>query len=220
LLGGLAILLQAFRKKLTPPEWGLLAGMAVWSLVACRYVCVVSIGGSHYVVLGSVVAAHAAAGIASDLDLRGRFRRWSVPLAGSAVLATTLLTFVVERRQAVPTPDDRRAIELGRALSHVATAGDLVVVRSTVLRFDEFWGAPLNFEDPRPFYLSHTHGWVLPADEASPTQLEHDLAMGARYYVEPHADKVLGTLEPWLRVHASLVARTADGGRIFRLAPP
>jgi hypothetical protein len=218
-LGTLALVVQAVRRKLSAPELGLLAGIGLWSLVACRYVCVVSSGGSHYVVLNAVLVAHCAAALAADAEVTKRFQNWIVPAAGSLALAATILTFVSERRAAIPTYNDRQSIELGRALARVAAPGELVVVRSVEKRFDVFWGAPLNFEDPRPFYLSHTHGWVLPADEPTPERLTRDAAQGAHYYVEPRTDSVLDTLQPWLQARARLVARTSMGGRVYSLVP-
>jgi hypothetical protein len=216
-LGSVALLAQLVRRKLQASDWGLLAGMGVWSLISCRYTCVISSGGSHYVVLDSVLAAQCAASLSSAPQLARRLGGWLVPAGAALALAVLALTFRSERRAAVPTPDDRQSIELGRALASVAAPGDLVVVRSVEKGFDDFWGAPLNYEDPRPFYLSHTHGWVLPADEATSARLEREASQGARFYVEPSTEKVLHTLEPWLKRNATLVSRTSSGGRVFSL---
>ena len=105
---------------------------------------------------------------------------------------------------------------LGRMLAESAKPGTLVVVRARSPRWDAEWRTVNNFEDPRIFYLSRTHGWVLAHDDAGATRLADAAKRGARFYVNVRPLEPDTELQSWLAATAEIVALPPEG-QIYRI---
>jgi hypothetical protein len=92
------------------------------------------------------------------------------------------------------------------------------VVRSVNPRYDTYWKTIVNFEDPRVFYLTKTHGWPIPKDMTDPSKLDQALQQGARLYIEPEARPAMPEFDRWLSEHTTLFASTNLGGKVYALS--
>jgi hypothetical protein len=191
----------------------LFIGNAVWTLLALRYTS--QAAGNHYHILGAVLAAHAVA-LVAEAALRSPKRIGAVS-ALSAALAVALGVALKQRSQDRKSEWDAPVVAAGVALAGLTRPGDLVVVRSLEPRYDSYWRTPNNYQDPRVFYLTRTHGWAVAADDANPSPIANASRRGARYYVEPMPRPKGGPLDAWLADHCALVTTTAFGGRVFEL---
>jgi hypothetical protein len=191
----------------------LLIGNVIWTLFALRYTS--QVAGNHYHLLGALLAAHAVALVVQTVA-RSRSAAMILPALGAALAAA--LGLALEQRHADRSADwDAPVVAAAGELARRSHPGDLVVVRSLENRYDSYWRTPNNYQDPRIFYLSRTHGWVLGADDADPQVLVHATQRGARYYVEPVPRPGDRALDDWLQAHGTLVATTPFGGRLFAL---
>ncbi|MGZ3453251.1 MAG: ArnT family glycosyltransferase [Polyangiales bacterium] len=211
-IGILGVLSAGFllvRRAVVAEEVALAAGALALDVVAFRYTS--GKFGTHYhlphVVLGAFLGAHAAA----ELQKIARART----LVAIALIAGSLGFVGAIRFLRAQPPEPETA--LGRALATIATPGTLVAVRARAPAYDAEWHTANNYQDPRVFYLSRTHGWAVPRDERGAVRLAQWAARGARFYVHvgdpPDAD-----LAAWLAAHGELVART-EGGTIHRISP-
>jgi hypothetical protein len=135
----------------------------------------------------------------------------------SAALAVALGVALKQRSQDRKSEWDAPVVAASVALAGLARPGDLVVVRSLDTRYDSYWRTPNNYQDPRVFYLTRTHGWAVAADDADPSLIANASRRGARYYVEPMPRPKGGPLDAWLADHGALVTTTPFGGRVFAL---
>jgi 4-amino-4-deoxy-L-arabinose transferase-like glycosyltransferase len=213
-----AALYLAWRRRLGPEPIALAAGALAVCLVALRYMS--GPFGTHYhlphIVLGGWLVAAAAADLGAR-QIRSRLGR-IVPralAAGLVVAALALGARGVRFLRALP-PEPETA--LGARLAGFAAPGMLVAVRARAGAYDPEWRTVNNFEDPRVFYLSRTHGWVLPNDLAGAARLAEVTARGARFYVHVHQTPIDGELAAWLATHAVRVERS-PAGEIYRLGP-
>jgi 4-amino-4-deoxy-L-arabinose transferase-like glycosyltransferase len=212
-----AAIVLAWRRRLGAEELALAAGAAVLSLLALRYTS--GPFGSHYhlphVVLGAWLVAHATAELGPWLASRTRRRLDHRALIAIAAVVSIALgaRAVGYLRQLPPEPETA----VGRMLAAVAPPGALVVVRARAPRRDPQWGTVNNCEDPRVFYLSRTHGWVIANDEPGAAPVADLVARGATFYAHVEQMAPDPELAAWLAAHAELVA-TDRAGRIYRLS--
>ncbi len=203
-----AAIFLVVRRKLGHEELALFGGAAALGLVAFRYTS--GDFGRHYhlptVVLGAWLVARAVSLVES--------RRELVALAGVCAVALWARAVVNARFHEVE-PET----VVGHMVADNVEPGSLIVVRSRPEGYSAEWRTRNNFEDPRVFYLSRTHGWVLPGDERGSSRLAEYAARGARYYAHVNnrspSDDVLAE---WLRANAELVA-TSKEGAVYALRP-
>jgi hypothetical protein len=162
-----------------------------------------------------VLAAQAVACSAAWVETQ-RHGQWLASALGVA-LALWLLSGLQGRRSTRTNEYDVPAVEAADALAAVARTGDLVVVRSVESSYDDFWETVDNFQDPRVFYRSKTHGWAIGLDDLTPQTLAERAKDGARFYVETAPRAPSAALDAWLASHARVLATTAHGGRVFAL---
>lgn len=208
-LGSVALLALIVRRRIDAVIVSLIAGNAIWTLLALRYTSGAS--GTHYHVLMSVLAAHAVGRAIQDLS-GYRYIRLGAAIAWAAAAALTLT-----QRAAYTRPLTPALIEASTALSRNAPPGTLVIVRSGSKKYTDDFHTLANYQDPRVHYISRTRGWILPLDDLDPRVLEAARGQGARFYVEPDPGPDALVLNAWLERNAKLVATTSFGGRIFRL---
>jgi hypothetical protein len=213
-VGAVAIAAVLLRRQGAAPIAALLLSNVAWALLALRYAS--GYAGFHYHLLAAITAAHAVAHVASAFSDE-RWRHWARGLCVLALVAS-LHRSLLNRRWFLDNPFDAPAIAAARALSRHATAGTLVVIRSVEGAFDPFWKMPSNFQDPRVFYLSRTHGWPIGLEDTAPELIAAPARRGARFYVETIPPPASAELESWLTQNAHLVETTEHGGRVFRLA--
>ena len=210
--GAVAVIVLLATRKNIALIAALLIGNTIWTILALRYTS--QAAGNHYHVLAAVLAAHAVA-IVADSAQRSSLHVLAVSALG-VVLALGLGLALEQRLQDRTGSGDPSVVAAGSALARLARPGDLVVVRSLEVRYDAFWRTQNNYQDPRVFYLSRTHGWSIAADDGDAQAVERASQLGARYYVEP-VPRPTGPLDLWLDEHSRLVATTNFGGRILAL---
>ena len=201
-------------RRLPATCWSLLIGNLVWVLLALRYTTHES-WGVHYFVLLPLFAAECVACTVAILAPR---RRWMAPGVAALVLVGTLHAARARQLGSLPDSESLAVRAVGRSLKEHAALEALVVVRSSIYAYDEYWRTPNNYEDPRIFYVSKTRGWVLASDRLDPASLSSPVKRGAAWYAEPRAT-TNAALSQWLAEHAQLVVTTEFGGRLFRLRP-
>ena len=194
------------RRRVGPEEKALLAGAAVLSIVALRYVS--GPWGTHYHLPHVVLGAWLVARMLHDVAQRWRYVG-VVGIACAALLTARAIHWVRTR----PVEPEST---LGRMLAESAKPGTLVVVRARSPRWDAEWRTVNNFEDPRIFYLSRTHGWVLAHDDAGATRLADAAKRGARFYVNVRPLEPDTELQSWLAANAEIVALPPEG-QIYRI---
>lgn len=204
----------ALAKRLPKTVSAQLVGNAVWVLLAFRYTTHES-WGVHYFLLLTVPGAEA---VARAVALWTPVRRWLLPaLLGVALLAGVEALWQ-RGRLSRPDAEALAVFEMGQLVAEQVDEHELIVVRSGIYAYDEFWRTPNNFQDPRLFYVAKARGWVLGSDQTNPQALADLTAAGADWYVETAATQH-PPLERWLNQHAELVAVSDAGGRLFRLRP-
>ena len=109
---------------------------------------------------------------------------------------------------------DNPFVELAASIRRLSLEGDRILVRSEKDRDDDLWKRRNNFEDPRLFYNTGLHGWVVPLDGFDVAALEAMQRDGATLVYDPkpglntpdvtawldaNAERVID--EPWVHVH-------------------
>ena len=203
------------RRRLERLEWALLCGSAVLVLVTLRYATNYNFA-SHYhlptTLLGAVLVAHAA-------SLLPTWFRSSVA-ATCAVALLGLLYVRSERkhRTEIIEAENDDVVRIGRVLASKVSPGELVVVRSNADAWESWWRTTNNFEDPRVFYIAHTRGWVLSADNLEGGGvLKPAIEQGARWYVEAGAHIPRPDFDRDIEASGKLVHDDPSVGRIWRL---
>jgi hypothetical protein len=167
--------------------------------------------GTHYLLCLAILTARA--GAQAVINWRPRSRSPAV-LAVLVILIAVFVGSASRFRVRQPKEDQSApaAAAAARELAKLAHAGDLIVVRARVERYDSFWRTQNNVHDPRVFYLTKTRGWGIASDEVDPSVLESFRRRRARFYVRPFTGSESAAVEAWLRQHAELVATTEFGG--------
>jgi len=207
------------RGKLRVVHWALLLGLALMAVLAFRYTA--RAAGNYYFAPGAILGAHLVAAMARDLQTvlptRSPTVQKFVWCSLAVLLAVQLLPGLRSRHHEARYPRDRslRVALTGRALGAIARPDDLVIVRSTDRARDPEWGTANNYEDPRVFYVSGTHGWVLDLDESNPAVLARAAQRGAKFYVDP--TEAPPEFTAWLAAHATREPTPPGAGGIWRL---
>lgn len=212
--GVLALIACLVLRRNTALLLALLAGNAVWTLLALRYTS--GAAGTLYHVLGAVLAAHAVATLVDVLAEREKI--W-VFAALALMLALWLVKSASYRKNTLYAYWDEPSVAAGDLLRRFARPRDIVVVRSVEAGYDAYWKTPNNFQDPRVFYRSNTRGFPVPLDDLDPRSIADPARRGARFYVEAIPPKPSPALTDYLTKNARLLATTRHGGRIFQLNP-
>jgi len=213
--GVLALIACLVLRRNTALLLALVAGNAVWTLLALRYTS--SSAGTLYHILGAVLAAHAVATLG---DVLVPYNRVLAPALLGLVLSVWLAKSASYRFHLLTAPWDEPSIVAGDTLRRFAKPRDIVVVRSVEPGYDAYWNTPNNFQDPRVFYRSNTRGFPLPLDDLDPKSISTSAAQGARFYIETIPPQPSPALTHYLSTNAHLLATTPFGGRIFQLNPP
>jgi hypothetical protein len=208
-LGSVALLALVVKRRMDAVIISLVAGNAIWTLLALRYTSGAS--GTHYHIMMSVLAAHAVGRAIQELSSHRYIR------VGAAVAWVATAAFTLSQRDRYTRPLTPGLLEASAALARNAPPGTLVIVRSGTRKYAADFHTLVNYQDPRVHYNSRTRGWVLALDDLDPRLLEDARREGARFYVEPEPVPDSSVFDPWLERNAVLVARTSVGGRIFRL---
>jgi hypothetical protein len=215
-LGSASLVALVIRRRIDVTVLALGAACLAWTAISFRYISNVSWGGSHYTIVTAVLAATAlAAALPEELGAT-LSSRWA---PGTVAVFAAAATFAlwVRHNDAQPNHEAQQVKAVGALLREKTGPDDLIVVRSSRWGRDPYWGCGNNFEDPRVFYVSERHGWVLATDDNDSASIGKRVQEGAKYYVEPGPDFSAESHDAWLSEHADLVARTDLGGRIFRL---
>jgi hypothetical protein len=214
-LGALAIVLVFVVRRGVALVGSLLVANVAWTLLTLRYTS--DYAGNHYHLMTALTAAHATAFVVEGLsEVRLRAAAW----AGAAVLSVAAFAQAVRYRIAhYENWFNAPALAVAAAFAEVGRRGDLVVVRSVEKSYDPVWRTQNNFEDPRVFYLTRTHGWAVALDDLDPKSVAVPAASGARFYVETIARPKALELDAWLEENATLVRTTTFSGRVFALRP-
>lgn len=205
-----AAIFLAWRRKVPREAIALAAGAAVLSLVALRYTS--GLFGTHYHLPHVVLGAWLVAAAVAELE-RTRPRAMRATIAAAAVAAALLYARAVHFVHAQPAQPETA---VGHMLAAAAPPGALVVVRARAPRIDPEWHTVNNCEDPRVFYLSRTHGWVVANDEPGAARIAELRGRGATYYAHVNQMAPDAELAAWLAVHADRVA-TGPAGSVYRL---
>lgn len=103
-----------------------------------------------------------------------------------------------------------------RAASGAIAPGERVVVRSEKTYEDHAWHRPQNFEDPRFFFLTNTHGWVLANDAFDVVHLAQLRSAGADFVYDQTPETTDPAVTRWLAEHGEVVVQ-GEGGIVHRL---
>jgi hypothetical protein len=209
-VGSACALLLALRGRLAPEAAALVPGAAVWTLLTLRYSSEETFG-SHYSVLAGVIGAWAVAQAAHGLAGAGRRARVACAGLGLLVLVELASSAAVRRRHHEPDHGAACVISLAQAAGGLIPTGSLVVVRAATSAYDPYWKTPNNYQDPRPFYLTGTRGWVLGSDHDDPALLEAYVRRGAVAYLEPDSRYATPAIGRWLEANGRPLAATACG---------
>jgi hypothetical protein len=208
-------------RRLSAPHWALLAGNVALTLIALRYVA----GSGNYYYAPAAVLACEMASTVTVVILQAAKRREKSVFGACAVSALILLFLLGDRREfhirawdRLPNTRSAQVTAVGMSLASRTSPGDLVVVRSPEPEWDSQWHVANNYFDPRIFYLSSTHGWVVAVDRPDTTLLARAVTRGARFFADPMPDGD-PILDGWLSTHAKLVEVTNMSGRIWELNP-
>lgn len=213
-----AAVVLLLRRRLTREHIAL--GIAVQALALVAFRVVAQETGNYYFAPATVLGASLVAALFEEVLAMGK--TWRRPVAMTAVgsLLALQLAISLKHRQwdsHFSEPSTERVLHVAEVLSGMAQANDLVVMRSQSAAFNAFWGVVINYHDPRGFYLSKTHGWVVSADDRDLVKLGDAVAQGARYFADP-VPEGNPTVDGWLRQHASLVWTDDKIGRIWRFS--
>lgn len=199
------------RRRLGPEEIALLAGAIVWTMLSFRYSSEEGLG-SHYSVLAGVLGAWCVSRTIQVLaEAQVITRPWWIALVTIVILLQLGESWIVRRQHHRADHGASCAAALANALANLVAPGDLVVVRAGTYAYDRYWKTPNNYQDPRPFYLTGTRGWVLGSDEDDPDRLVGMVARGARAYLEPDSRYRTARIDRWLSKHARPLAKTTCG---------
>lgn len=217
--GVVAAVYLLWKRKADAVHWSLACGLAAMTLIALRYTS--QPAGEYYFAPGAILGAYAVGAAVAALSARsptGNALRASVLSLFVLLLGVQMLSNHLYRRSKARTASDwgTRVAATGRALGRAAHSGDLVVVRSTDLTRDPVWGTANNYQDPRLFYLSSTHGWVLGLETSDPKTLVDVTRQGAKFFADPNRDGE-PNLDAWLKLNARLLPATPGAGRIWSL---
>jgi len=213
LVGTLAVIWAVVQRRGHAVTLALGVGALVWMVLSLRYSS--EHYGTHYTMCATLVAAYAGA---QCLAGTGGEYRFPVAVVAALALALGLQRASVYRRWQ-PHEDKSSAIvaEAARETGKHARPGDLVILRSKLPAYDQFWRTPFNRNDPRLFYATRTHGWCRSVDTDDAAELESFRSRGARFYVEPYGTPDLPGVNAWLRQHGRLLATLESGGHLYAL---
>lgn len=199
-------------------DWALWFGFGISLVVAQRYTSH-SAWGAHYHVYGLLPGMVAWASWVRVAE--ARWPRW----ANRGLLAWGLLAALyygvnLHSRHQLRTESAPYVDVVERTRRWIGAGSRLIVRSSQPARSGTFWGGgPLNFEDPRPFYVTGATGWVLPSDARGAEAIVPLVARGAEFYLEPTPTlRRDADFERWLDRHARLLLEV-DGARLFSLPP-
>jgi hypothetical protein len=207
------LLIQLVRRRLSAEQVSLAVGNIVIVLIAFRYMS--DGAGIHYYAPASLLGASIIAGFVQEL-LVSRYRTLAVSVLCVLLFVQGASSMRI-RYSYSHWPDDqtKEVAAVGKALHTLAQPGELIVVRSTNERFDEFWQQAANYHDPRIFYASGTRGWAIGRTDDDPLVLARCAGQGARFFADPISER-RPAIESWLTNHAQLVW-SDDSGRIWKL---
>ncbi|HEX4418927.1 MAG TPA: hypothetical protein VH165_13540 [Kofleriaceae bacterium] len=217
-----AALYLLWRRQLGAAPIALAIGAVALCLVAMRYTS--GPFGTHYhlphVVLGGWLVAAAAADVVPFV--RTRFARRADRIVRGLLAALAVAALIATWRglhfvRALPAEPETA---IGERLATRAAPGTLVAVRVRAEAYNTEWQTANNYEDPRVFYLSRTHGWAVPNDltgPAGPARLTELAAHGAKFYVHVRQYPIDDALAAWLAGHATRVDQLPEG-EIYQLA--
>jgi hypothetical protein len=214
-LAAAALVVLVLRRRAQAEHWALLAGNAVITLVALRYMS--QDAGNYYFAPAGVLAASAVAALAAEL---GAWQpRWK-PIALGLLLVGLGVQGVrnLKLRHLYGRWDDpevARVVAMGKEIDRLTNPGDLVFVRSPNEAFDVFWQSGRNYHEPRIFYLSGTRGWTMGREQEDLKLLEEAARRGARFFADPLLERS-AVLDGWLAKNAEVVWSPPEGGRIWR----
>lgn len=110
---------------------------------------------------------------------------------------------------------DNPMLDVAASIRELSTRDELIVVRSEKKRVDELWKRRNNFEDPRLFYQTRLHGWVVPADGFDVAALEQLRKDGAALVFD-WAGASPGPTRDWLEANGEVLL-DQPRARLYRL---
>ena len=110
---------------------------------------------------------------------------------------------------------DNPMLDVAASIRELSMRDELIVVRSEKKRVDELWKRRNNFEDPRLFYQTRLHGWVVPADGFDVASLEQLRKDGAALVFD-WAGASPGPTRDWLEANGEVLL-DQPRARLYRL---
>jgi 4-amino-4-deoxy-L-arabinose transferase-like glycosyltransferase len=219
LLGMVAVVYLAWRRALRPLDWSSLAAVGLGLYVSLRYSSVPQLGPHYHVfglIHGSMFVGLAIAHARKEGHLRLPWPRYVV-----AAYALVSLVFAVSAGRAeFAAAESSDALALGADLRAQLEPGDLLLVRSPKVAYDEFWARRQNYEEPLAFCAAKARGYVIPRDAMGSEPITAHARRGARYYVEPGPRRDDDPeLYRYLETHGEKL-RDDERGRVWKLSSP
>lgn len=220
-VGAVALLALIVRRRVEPEHVALAVGNVIMTLLALRYTS--QDAGNYYLAPSTLLASCAVASMTRDIaDSVGERGKQLAFVALGTIFALQFARNAEVRWSDAHYVDGEVAavVATGKQLRELADPGDLVVVRTPhSAQRDTFWDTDPNTGDPRVFYLSNTHGWVLGRDQVDTALLRTAAAHGARFFADSAAEPD-PRLESALSQYGEIVWSAGPLGRIWRLKQP
>jgi hypothetical protein len=218
-VGVLALIALVILRRIEPEHVALAVGNLLVTIIALRYMS--QDGGNYYFAPCNLLGCSAIASLTHQAARALSGRKKQLALAALAGALGVLLVRNLQLRHFHAHFVDPQVAALattGKQLSRLTHPGDLVVVRSQHESYDVFWDWPTKQCEPRIFFVSGTHGWVLGRDDDDQL-LATAVARGAHYFADPIPEEN-PKLRALLGSSGDLVWSDPAAGRIWRLHPP
>jgi len=206
-LGVVGALWLLLNRRMDRSDVVLLGAVALGLYVSLRY-SYHQVMGPHYHTFAALAGAWC---VARAWPAKANALLWGALLV--AVMAQGYWRWHVEH-EARTGAIDNPFVDLAASIRRLSLDGDRIVVRSSKELVDKSWKRRNNYEDPRLFYNTGLHGWVVPIDGFDVAALEGLKRDGATLVCDPepglnapevtawldaNAERVID--EPWVHVH-------------------
>lgn len=212
ILGALAIVALAVRRRLDRTDLSLAATVALGLIGSLRYSHNVGFG-AHYHAFAAIAGAYF---VARAWPTNASRWLWGAALVAFVAHGAWQLDRELWMRRKVFAGS--HVMDVGERLRESSSPDDLVVVWAEKPSHDPYWNRRNNYEDPRILYHARRRGWVLPSDGLSAAVLDQLFARGARFLVDSSPDRLTPRLREFLAQRGQVVKRSHTV-LIYRLLP-
>ncbi len=177
----------------------------------------------HYYIQAVPIAAVGMGSAAAWLLSLARSRLAAGAITAAVVVPTLVFSgeMYADRVGDAGNRDARAEIACAAIVARLVAPDELIIVESVSEGTEH--GRPKNYQDPKIFFHSDRHGWILPRDGATPQKIQELERQGGRYFITLHErvteDPALAAFLAARAVEIGATAGMARHWEIYRLAP-